>query len=144
MLHIQNNNTMKGKEKCEKLKSIRKLIAERNMIEYTPDECSHKGECKGVCPTCDKETQYILEEIQKRLEKGQPVDLDIDLVELLTDSESEDNPATTDDDIGIDTTRGIVPDDEYLMGEAQPIEYFLQGDIAAPDDYLNSLNKDKE
>ena len=135
---------MKGKEKCEKLKSIRKLIAERNMIEYTPDECSHKGECKGVCPTCDKETQYILEEIQKRLEKGQPVDLDIDLVELLTDSEIEDNPAMTDDDIGIDTTRGIVPDDEYLMGEAQPIEYFLQGDIAAPEDYLDSQNKDKE
>ena len=135
---------MKGKEKCEKLKSIRKLIAERNMIEYTPDECSHEGECKGVCPACDKETQYILEEIQKRVEKGLPVDLDIDLVELLTDSEIEDNPAMTDDDIGIDTTRGIVPDDEYLMGEAQPIEYFLQGDIAAPDDYLNSLNKDKE
>ena len=114
------------------------------MIEYTPDECSHEGECKGVCPACDKETQYILEEIQKKLEKGLPVDLDIDLAELLTDSEIEDNPAMSDNDIGMDTTRGIVPDDEYLMGETQPIEYFLQGDIAAPEDYLDSQNKDRE
>ena len=133
---------MKGKEKCEKLKSIRKIIADKNDIDYTPIECNHEGECKGVCPACDRETEYVMGEIQKRLEKGLPVDMDIDLLEQLEEEDEE--LSITDENIEIDTTKGIIPDEEYLMGESQPVEYFLQGDIAAPDDYLESQDDDEE
>ena len=135
---------MKGKEKCNKLKSIRKIIAERNGIDYTPADCKHEGECKGVCLACDKETEYVMGEIQNKLERGLPVDKDIDLVEQLEESEEVDEPAISDENITIDTTRGIIPDEEYLMGESQPVEYFLQGDIAAPDDYLESKDDEEE
>ena len=133
---------MKGKEKCEKLKSIRKIIAERNGIDYTPADCNHEGECKGVCPACDRETEYVMGEIQKRLEKGLPVDMDIDMLEQLEEEDEE--LSITDENIEIDTTKGIIPDEEYLMGESQPVEYFLQGDIAAPDDFLESQDDEDE
>lgn len=135
---------MKGKEKCKKLKSIRKIIAERNGIDYTPADCNHEGECKGVCPACDKETEYVMGEIQNKLEKGLPVDIDINLVEQLEESEDVDESANTDENIIIDTTRGIIPDDGYLMAESEPMEYVLQGDTAAPDDYLESQDDDEE
>ena len=135
---------MKGKEKCNKLKSIRKIIAERNGLDYTPADCNHKGECIGVCPACDKETEYVMREIQNKLERGLPVDIDINLVEQLEESEDVDESASTDENITIDSTRGIIPDDEYLMGESEPVEYFLQGDIADPDEYLCSHANDKE
>ena len=48
-----------------KIKSIRKLIAKRNSIAYTPAVCNNEDEWKGECPVCYKETEYILKEIQK-------------------------------------------------------------------------------
>ena len=34
-----------GKQKCEILKCIRKQIAERYHLVYTPFECKHEGDC---------------------------------------------------------------------------------------------------
>lgn len=38
---------MKGKDKCEFLKGIRKRMAEANNIPYEPRECTYEGECTG-------------------------------------------------------------------------------------------------
>ena len=46
---------MKGKQICKALKEIRLNIAQANDIEYTPAECSHKGDCSGTCPQCRSE-----------------------------------------------------------------------------------------
>lgn len=52
-----------GKKVCELLKDIRKQIAEDNGIEYTPTPCSHKDDCLGTCPQCEKELKELQEAI---------------------------------------------------------------------------------
>lgn len=55
-----------GKEKCEILKRIRKDVAERYGLNYTPSECTHKGDCSGTCPKCDSELQELQRELDAR------------------------------------------------------------------------------
>ena len=62
-----------GKEKCEMLKAIRKQIAERYNLEYTPSECTYEGDCPGTCPKCDAE----LRELQEQLERRGITDIDL-------------------------------------------------------------------
>lgn len=64
-----------GKEKCELLKAIRKQIAERYNLEYTPTECTHQGDCLGTCPKCDAE----LCDLQKQLERREITDIDLSI-----------------------------------------------------------------
>ena len=59
-----------GKQKCEALKAIRKQIADLNNIQYVPCECTHTGECMGTCPTCERERQYIEEQLSIKKRKG--------------------------------------------------------------------------
>ena len=56
----------RGKEICEKLKSIRKSIAERYGIAYEPAECNHQGDCAGTCPQCDAELKDLQLQLEKR------------------------------------------------------------------------------
>ncbi len=53
-----------GKEKCDILRCIRKDVADRYGLDYTPTECKHQGDCSGTCPKCDAE----LKELQRQLE----------------------------------------------------------------------------
>lgn len=62
-----------GKIKCEKLREIRKKIAEVNNIPYSPAECNHDGPCAGTCPYCDAELMYLDCELQKKKERGEEV-----------------------------------------------------------------------
>ena len=129
-----------GKEKCEILKKIRLRMAALNDIEYVPNECNHQGDCKGVCPACEKEMAALMEALDKRIEAGFKVHIDDDLVEELerwqSDFEEEEEEELPE---GIEkvTMGEILPSvDEYLEGEAElPNDgIILQGDLAAPDD----------
>ena len=62
-----------GKDKCRKLKEIRKLIAEVNGIKFEPDECHHKGPCAGTCPACDAEIEYLDKLLQLKKQRGEKV-----------------------------------------------------------------------
>ena len=64
-----------GKEKCERLKAIRKQIAEQYGLEYVPTECTHKGECTGTCSKCDAE----LRDLQAQLNRKGIMDIDLDV-----------------------------------------------------------------
>lgn len=64
---------MKGKEKCEILKSIRIRLAELNNILYAPHSCNNKGDCPGTCEACDAESQWLLRTLKSMEEKGFPV-----------------------------------------------------------------------
>lgn len=77
-----------GKEKCELLKAIRKQIAERYNLEYTPSECTHQGDCLGTCPKCDAD----LRDLQKQLERREitDIDLNIEIPDVDNNIESDD------------------------------------------------------
>ena len=62
-----------GKKTCKILKEIRQQIAERNDIEYITSECHFQGECKGTCPKCEEELQYLENELSKRRQLGKAV-----------------------------------------------------------------------
>ncbi|MCQ2236599.1 MAG: energy transducer TonB [Bacteroidales bacterium] len=62
-----------GKDTCNKLKAIRKQIADANEIDYEPTECQHEGPCRGTCPKCESEMRYIERELQNRASLGKKV-----------------------------------------------------------------------
>ena len=64
---------MKGKEKCRILKEIRQKIATENDIPFVTSECKHQGDCKGTCPKCEAELQYLENELAKRRSLGKRI-----------------------------------------------------------------------
>ena len=62
-----------GKRTCKILKEIRQQIADRNDIDYITSECHFQGECKGTCPKCEAELQYLENELSKRRQLGKAV-----------------------------------------------------------------------
>lgn len=67
--------TDKGHVKCNYLKSVRKKIADANLIPYELTECHHSGKCLGTCPACDAEIQYLDQELQKKKNNGETIKL---------------------------------------------------------------------
>jgi hypothetical protein len=70
-----------GKEKCNMLKAIRKLIADKNGIDYTPTECTYQGDCYSMCEQCEKETAELYAALRKKQEEGAIIEFDINLPE---------------------------------------------------------------
>ena len=60
----------RGKNICKELKAVRKRIAEENGIELEIPECTYQGPCKGTCPRCESEVQYIEDELARRIRLG--------------------------------------------------------------------------
>ena len=60
----------KGRNICDTLKAIRKEIADANGIEYSPEECHFKGECRGTCPKCEQEVKDLEYELRLRQMAG--------------------------------------------------------------------------
>jgi len=60
----------RGKKVCKILKEIRQQIADKNDIEYITSECHFHGECKGTCPKCEAEVQYLENELHRRRQLG--------------------------------------------------------------------------
>jgi hypothetical protein len=70
---MKGATNMKGKEKCRILKEIRQKIATENDIPYVTSECKHQGDCKGTCPKCEAELQYLENELAKRRSLGKRI-----------------------------------------------------------------------
>ena len=60
----------KGKKTCEFLRKVRQQVADANGIDYTPTVCTHKGDCAGTCPVCERERQYIEMQLASKAKKG--------------------------------------------------------------------------
>lgn len=60
----------RGRNICDTLKAIRKKIADANGIEYSPEECHFKGECRGTCPKCEQEVKDLEYELRLRQMAG--------------------------------------------------------------------------
>ena len=74
---------MKGKEKCEFLKGIRKRMAEANGIPYEPRECTFEGECTGTCPFCEKEAAELMAKLRKKEAEGVEIKTDDFCIEAI-------------------------------------------------------------
>ena len=68
---------MKGKEKCEFLREIRKNMAEANGISYEPRECNYEGDCTGTCPFCEKEAADLLAALKEKESQGLEIKTDV-------------------------------------------------------------------
>ena len=71
--HINFMTIMKEKDICKQLRDIRCQVASANGIDYTPAECTHKGDCTGTCPTCESELRYIERQLHRRSAMGKVV-----------------------------------------------------------------------
>ena len=74
---------MKGKDKCEFLKGIRKRMAEANSIPYEPRECTYEGECTGTCPYCEKEAAELMAKLRKKEAEGVEIQTDDFCIEAI-------------------------------------------------------------
>ena len=81
---------MNGKEKCKILKQIRQEIAQRNGIDYIPSDCNNEGDCLGYCPICEKEAEFILSEINKKIKDGHSVRIELENEFVLNENFSPD------------------------------------------------------
>ena len=77
-----------GKEKCERLRAIRKEVARQYGLDYAPVECTHTGDCSGTCPQCDEELRNLQSQLDKKGVKD--VDLHVEISSLA------DNPGEMD------------------------------------------------
>lgn len=50
---------MTGRERCDRLKRIRKGLADRLGVDLHQVECTYEGECRGTCPKCKQEEQIL-------------------------------------------------------------------------------------
>lgn len=59
MLYQQLDFTMKGKQICSYLKSVRREVAAANGIDLEIPDCTFEGECSGTCPRCEAEVRQL-------------------------------------------------------------------------------------
>ena len=57
---------MTGKEKCRRLKAIRKVLADKLGVDIHQVECTFEGECRGTCPKCKQEERDLNAAILRR------------------------------------------------------------------------------
>ena len=142
---------MKGKEKCEFLKGIRKRMAKANGIPYEPRECTFEGECKGTCPFCEKEAEELMAKLKKIETEGVEIktdDASILAIELINDYVQKDyqDVDKEEKDIEGELLQGSLVNSRQDISESQlppiPPSEPLMGDIEFP--YKELSEEDKE
>ena len=114
---------MKGKDKCELLRSIRQSIAELNGIQYSPKECDHDECTIGTCPLCEEEEFWLMDELRKKEAAGSPINIDSEslfVFELLSKEPTDDEE-----------------EHEILMGIPAPLEGDIMPSLPEEDDEAN-------
>ena len=90
---IKNNNFNEhnhpGRDKCDRLREIRRKIADANGIEFKATECHHTEPCSGTCPACDAEIRYIDEQLRLKEERGERIVLKGLVDDIIKSSDSK-------------------------------------------------------
>ena len=72
----------KGGSTCNRLKFIRKRLAEQNGIDYKVERCPNSDDCKeGTCPFCEKEADDLMAVLLEKEKRGEKVIWDVSLDE---------------------------------------------------------------
>ena len=66
---------MKEKEKCDLLNGLRQKIADENNIDFHIKKCTFEGEWLGTCPKCEAEPEYLENELIKKHESGEKINI---------------------------------------------------------------------
>ena len=64
---------MKGKEKCNYLKAVRREVAAANGLQLDIPECTYEGECQGTCSRCESEVRQLEQALSMRKSSLQKV-----------------------------------------------------------------------
>ncbi len=120
---------MKGKEKCEFLREIRKNMAEANGILYESRECNFEGDCSGTCPFCEKEAADLLSALKEKERQGIEIKRD-ELTTMLLDKEKMDFN---------DAREAMVSEVERLMEMTESV-----GIIRRDEEDLESIGRELE
>ena len=56
----------KHKQKCDKLKQVRKDIADKIGVDLHQKECTFSGDCTGTCPKCKQEEEILNKSLLKK------------------------------------------------------------------------------
>ena len=111
---------MKGKDKCEFLKGIRKRMAEANGIPYEPRECTYEGDCTGTCPSCEKETAELLAALKKKKAEGKEIKKDdFCMYDDMDQIEKSEEVYVVESDSPL---RGDISDDEHKKNELRKLQ----------------------
>lgn len=120
------------KEKCKRLKAIRKKLADGLGIDLKQRECTFEGECRGTCPKCRQE-----EEALNRALLGKAAAVAVSAGILLTGCQGEtENVGNPSGRSNIDWEKVFDPDflkdgsEEELAGK--PVQMELDGNIMMP------------
>lgn len=127
---------MKGKEKCKALKEIRRQVAEANDIPYVVSQCTHKGDCKGTCPKCEAELQYLERELAFRKNLGKAVaitGISMGVCASLTGCGTSSDPITSPPAAGSQALSGAIPLETFTIPE-QPDVPDSEETPSAPED----------
>ena len=72
----------KGGSTCNRLKFIRKRLAEQNGIDYKVERCPNSDNCKeGTCSFCEKEADDLMAVLLEKEKRGEKVIWDVSLDE---------------------------------------------------------------
>lgn len=131
------------KEKCKRLKAIRKKLADGLGIDLKQRECTFEGECRGTCPKCRQE-----EEALNRALLGKAAAVAVSAGIMLTGCQGETgNPGNPSGQSNVDLRKifnlNFLKDDkcEETAGELEELpgnmmlpseEFELDGDIMMP------------
>lgn len=124
---------MDHKERCKKLKAIRKKVADTIGVDLHQTECTYEGECKGTCPKCEKEEQILNKAIMGGTVAAAAVMLSA--CSLNDDVQSANNSSPS----AIESIKGL-----FGKGEEEE-EIELAGDVVyVPDDYAGGETIDPD
>lgn len=145
-----------GKKTCEKLKDLRKQVAEANGIEYEPAECTYEGDCPGTCPRCDAELADLQRQLDEKEARGEEIVYGDEIISICITEEKKQKieygypemrysligDITT---VDMENTMGyIISKDELPEGEDETAKGELLSDIDyLTDNYEHFNKKDK-
>lgn len=136
----------KGKVTCEKLKAIRREVAEKLGIEYSPKECTFEGDCLGTCPLCQQETDMLMEQVRIRLEEHPELldEIQCKVSEMYQiDADKEEDDTIILEGMPAEPLQGLVDvDDESLEDDPFRKKYKEEFGCEISDEQLLELRED--
>ena len=131
---------MKGKEKCNYLKAVRREVAAANGLQLDIPECTYEGECQGTCPRCESEVRQLEQALSMRkssLQKVAILGVAAGLALSGMTAASAQTIAPADTAHSVDSTF-----EEVIEGELPELPFYPEAEFVGGKDSLNKYIMD--